>query len=328
MIAQALPMAGQLGRALGIILFACTAFAALPASAHDANPGANLLVTVEEQPTGVPMQLPDDVPGSVPAPGRGSPAASASAGRAARAEVAQASPVTPRTESVPISAAASGASRSRMSREEGPETAQAVRVVVGLTVLAILPALLVCLTAFLRTIIVLSILRHAIGMPETPPNTVLIGLALFLTLFTMSPVLNTLNEQALQPFMSGKLGLEGTYQKASEPLRDFMIRQTREQDLALMVELSKAKRPESMADISNVQLVPAFMLSELRAAFQIGFVIFLPFLLIDLIVSSVLMALGMMMMPPTTVALPLKLLMFVLVDGWSVVLKALMGSFH
>ena len=208
------------------------------------------------------------------------------------------------------------------------DTAQAIRIVVGLTLLAILPALLVCLTSFLRTIIVLSMLRHAIGMPETPPNTVLIGLALFLTLFTMSPVLEKLNTEALQPFMAGKVGVEAAYQKGSAPLREFMVRQTREQDLALMVELSKSKRPESMADISNVQLVPAFMLSELRAAFQIGFVIFLPFLLIDLIVSSVLMALGMMMMPPTTIALPLKILMFILVDGWSVVLKALVGSFH
>lgn len=208
------------------------------------------------------------------------------------------------------------------------ETSQAVRIVVGLTALAILPALLVCLTAFLRIIIVLSMLRHAIGMPETPPNTVLLGLALFLTLFTMSPVLHQLNQDALQPFMAGKLGVEAVYDKGSGPIREFMVRQTREQDLALMVELSKAKRPESMADISNVQLIPAFMLSELRAAFQIGFVIFLPFLLIDLIVSSVLMALGMMMMPPTTVALPLKILMFILVDGWSVVLKALTGSFH
>jgi flagellar biosynthesis protein FliP len=208
------------------------------------------------------------------------------------------------------------------------ETSQAVRVVVGLTLLAVVPALLVCLTSFLRTIIVLSMLRHAIGMPETPPNAVLIGLALFMTLFTMSPVLQNLNDQALRPFLDGKMGLEEVYQKSSEPMRDFMVRQTREQDLALMVELSKAKRPESMADISNVQLIPAFMLSELRAGFQIGFVIFLPFLLIDLIVSSVLMALGMMMMPPTTVALPLKILMFILVDGWSLVLKALVGSFH
>ena len=226
------------------------------------------------------------------------------------------------------SAAEKSKPRGRAASAVPAETAQAVRVVVGLTLLAILPALLVCLTSFLRTIIVLSMLRHAIGMPETPPNTVLIGLALFMTLFIMSPALQNMNDQAVQPFMAGKIGLEAVYEKGSGPMREFMIRQTREQDLALMIELSKAKRPESLADISNVQLIPAFMLSELRAAFQIGFVIFLPFLLIDLIVSSVLMALGMMMMPPTTVALPLKILMFILVDGWSLVLKALVGSFH
>ncbi len=198
----------------------------------------------------------------------------------------------------------------------------------GLTVLAILPALLVCLTSFMRIIIVLSMLRHAIGMPETPPNTALIGLALFLTMFTMSPVLQKINVDAFEPFMAGRIGMEQTYDKGVGPLREFMVRQTREPDLALMVELSKAPVPQTMDDISNVQLIPAFMLSELRAAFQIGFVIFLPFLLIDLIVSSILMALGMMMMPPTTIALPIKILMFILVDGWSLVLKALVGSFH
>jgi flagellar biosynthetic protein FliP len=208
------------------------------------------------------------------------------------------------------------------------DTAQAMRIVLGLSVLAVLPALLVCVTSFLRVIIVLSMLRHAIGMPETPPNPVLIGLALFITLFTMSPVLQALNEQAFQPFMGGQIGMESAYDKAAAPLREFMVRQTREQDLALIIELSKAPLPHGLQDISNVQLIPAFMLSELRAAFQIGFLILLPFLLIDLVVSSVLMALGMMMMPPTTVALPLKVLMFVLIDGWSLVLKALVGSFH
>lgn len=210
----------------------------------------------------------------------------------------------------------------------GTDTSTAVRIVLGLTVLAVLPSLLVCVTAFLRIIIVLSMLRHAIGMPETPPNTALIGLALFLTLFTMSPVLQKVNDEAFTPFMDGKLNTQQAYEKASTPLRDFMVRQTREQDIALMLDLAKAKRPQTMADVSNLQLVPAFMLSELRAAFQIGFVVFLPFLLIDLIVSSVLMALGMMMMPPVTVALPLKILMFILVDGWSLLLKALIGSFH
>ena len=223
---------------------------------------------------------------------------------------------------------ARGTAAAAPAKTPAGETAQALRIVLGLTLLAVLPALLMCLTSFLRIIIVLSMLRHAVGMPETPPNMVLIGLALFLTLFTMSPVLNKVNDEALQPFMSGKQSVEEAYKKGSGPVREFMVRQTREQDLALMVELSKAKTPESMDDISNVQLIPAFMLSELRAGFQIGFVIFLPFLLIDIVVSSLLMALGMMMMPPTTISLPLKILMFVLIDGWSLVLKALVGSFH
>jgi flagellar biosynthetic protein FliP len=256
------------------------------------------------------------------APAKEPPAVAASAPPAApKAPAAAANPARSRTSP---SAAVAPASPSTPATE----TAQALRVVLGLTVLAILPALLVCLTSFLRIIVVLSMLRHAIGMNETPPNTVLIGLALFLTLFTMSPVLQKVNHDAFEPFMAGKLSMEEGYSKGVAPLREFMVRQTREADLALMVELSKAPMPRSMDDISNVQLIPAFMLSELRAAFQIGFVIFLPFLLIDLIVSSVLMALGMMMMPPTTIALPLKILMFILVDGWSLVLKALVGSFH
>ena len=208
------------------------------------------------------------------------------------------------------------------------ETAQALRIVLGLTVLAILPALLVSVTSFLRSIIVLSMLRHALGMQETPPNTALIGLALFLTLFTMAPVLQKINTEAFQPFMTGKQSMEAAYTNGVQPLREFMVRQTREQDLALMVELSKAPAPRTIADVSNVQLIPAFMLSELRAAFQIGFVVFLPFVLIDLVVAAILMALGMMMMPPSTISLPLKILMFVLIDGWGLLIKALVGSFH
>ncbi len=207
-------------------------------------------------------------------------------------------------------------------------TSQAVRVVVMLTGLALVPAMLICTTSFLRIIIVLSMLRHAIGMQETPPNMALIGLALFLTLFTMSAPLQKMNTDAVQPFMEGKLSMQSAFEKANGPMREFMIKQTREQDLALLIELAKAPQPESIDDVSNLQLIPAFMLSELRAAFQIGFVIFLPFLLIDLVVSSILMALGMMMMPPVSISLPLKVLMFVLVDGWSLILKALVGSFH
>ncbi|WP_240204964.1 flagellar type III secretion system pore protein FliP [Variovorax sp. PDNC026] len=273
----------------------------------------------------VPGDAPPAAPPPVVLPAPEAPVAAAPPVATPKTPLAATNPTRPRT-AAPAASTTPSSPASPIT--PATETAQALRVVLGLTVLAILPALLVCLTSFLRIIVVLSMLRHAIGMNETPPNTVLIGLALFLTLFTMSPVLQKVNNDAFEPFMAGKLSMEEGYGKGIAPLREFMVRQTREADLALMVELSKAPMPRSMDDIGNLQLIPAFMLSELRAAFQIGFVIFLPFLLIDLIVSSILMALGMMMMPPTTIALPLKILMFILVDGWSLVLKALVGSFH
>jgi len=206
------------------------------------------------------------------------------------------------------------------------EVALAIKVIVGLTVLSLAPAFLVCVTSFVRIVIVLSMLRHAIGMQETPPNTVLISLALFLTLFTMAPVIERVNTEGVQPYLNGGLQTADALTRGMQPLREFMIRQTREQDLALMVEISRTAMPQTVDEVSNVQLIPAFMLTELRAAFQIGFVIFLPFLLIDLIVSSVLMALGMMMVPPVTISMPLKILMFVLIDGWNLVVKAVVGT--
>jgi flagellar biosynthetic protein FliP len=230
-----------------------------------------------------------------------------------------------------VSSAAAAAGKSATSGfglQSDPGTSQAVRVVLGLTVLAVLPALLVCVTSFLRIVIVLSMLRHAIGMPETPPNPAVIGIAIFLTLFTMAPVLHEVNRDAFEPFMNGAMQLEPAYTKGTAPLREFMAKQTREEDLSLMVELSRAKPPASIEEVSLVQLVPAFMLSELRAAFQIGVLVFLPFVLIDLVVSAVLMALGMVMLPPSSFALPLKILVFVLVDGWALLVKALVGSFH
>ncbi|HYD79900.1 MAG TPA: flagellar type III secretion system pore protein FliP [Paucimonas sp.] len=208
------------------------------------------------------------------------------------------------------------------------EVSSALKIILGLTVLSLVPAILVSMTAFIRIVIVMSMLRHAFGMQETPPNTVLISLSLFLTLFTMMPVLNEINSQAFQPFMNGKLSSKAAAEQGVKPLREFMVRQTREQDLALMVELAKKPEPKTMEDISMVELIPAFMLSELRSAFQIGFVVFLPFLLIDLVVSTILMSLGMMMVPPVTISLPVKILMFVLIDGWSLVVKALLGTFH
>lgn len=207
------------------------------------------------------------------------------------------------------------------------EFSSALKILLGLTVLSLAPAILMSMTSFVRIVIVLSMLRHAIGMQDTPPNTVIISLALFLTFFTMSPALTEMNQSALQPYLAGKLGTEAAVSAGILPLRQFMVRQTREQDLALMVELAKAEQPRTIDDINMVQLIPAFMLSELRSAFQIGFVIFLPFLLIDLVVSSALMALGMMMVPPSSISLPLKILIFVLMDGWNLVVRALLGTF-
>ena len=210
----------------------------------------------------------------------------------------------------------------------GGDTSSALRIFLALTALSFIPAALICMTSFIRIIVVLSMLRHAIGLAETPPNMVLISLALFLTLFSMSPVLEKVNTEAVQPYLDGKLKPMAALDQGKAPLKEFMVRQTREQDLMLMVEMAGAKAPASMDDISMLHLIPAFMLSELRAAFQIGFVIYLPFLLIDLIVSSVLMALGMMMVPPTTISIPMKILLFVLIDGWNIVIRALLGTFH
>lgn len=208
------------------------------------------------------------------------------------------------------------------------EMANALKIALGLTVLSLAPAILVSMTAFTRIIIVLSMIRHGLGMQETPPNSVLVSLALFLTLFTMMPVINEMNTRAYQPFMADKIQMDKALEEGVKPLREFMVRQTREQDLALMVDISKGEPPKTIDDISMVQLIPAFMLSELKSAFQIGFVVFLPFLLIDLIIATVLMSMGMVMVPPVMISLPIKILMFVLIDGWNLVVKSLISSFN
>jgi flagellar biosynthetic protein FliP len=215
-----------------------------------------------------------------------------------------------------------------MDASQGGDLAIPIRILLGLTVLSLAPAILMSMTSFIRIAIVLSMLRTALGLQETPPNTVIVSLALFLTFFTMAPVFDQVNRTALQPYANGKLGAAPALELGVRPLREFMVRQTREQDLALMVELAHAPQPGTVEDISLPQLIPAFMLSELRAAFQIGFVIFLPFLLVDLVVSGALMSLGMMMVPPASIALPVKILLFILIDGWNLVVRALLGTFH
>jgi flagellar biosynthesis protein FliP len=217
----------------------------------------------------------------------------------------------------------------KLASHAGPqEVSSTLKVLLALTVLSLAPSILMCMTAFVRIVIVLSMVRHAMGLQETPPNSVLVSLALFLTLFAMMPVLEQVNAQAVEPYMAGKLSLEQAAPAALDPMRSFMLRQTRQQDIALMVELSKAPAPSNPQEIKTLQLIPAFMLSELRSAFQIAFVVFVPFLVIDLVVSTVLMSLGMMMVPPATIALPLKILMFVLIDGWHILVRALLGTIH
>lgn len=205
---------------------------------------------------------------------------------------------------------------------------QSITILLLLTVLSVAPALLMMLTSFTRIVIVLSLTRNALGLQGIPPNQVIVGLALFLSLFIMSPVLSDLNEVALQPMLKGEISQGEAYKKAEVPLRTFMMKQTRQPELALFVKASGAERPGKPEDVPLTTLAPAFILSELKTAFIIGFIVFIPFLVIDLLVSASLMSMGMMMMPPVLVSLPFKILLFVLVDGWALVVRSLITSFN
>jgi flagellar biosynthetic protein FliP len=203
-----------------------------------------------------------------------------------------------------------------------------VRTALYLSMLAFLPAIVICMTSFVRTVIVLAMVRHAFGMPETPPNVVLISLSLFLTAFTMSPVISRINQEAYQPYMSGQVSTDQALGRGSAPLRDFMLAQTRDSDIEAIYAISKTPVPERPDQVEVLKLAPAFLLNELRVSFTIGFMILLPFLIIDLVVSAILLSLGMMMVPPATISLPIKLLMFVLIDGWRLVIEGVLGSFR
>lgn len=207
------------------------------------------------------------------------------------------------------------------------EVSTALQVLLVLTVLTVAPAILLMTTAFTRIIIVLSFVRQAMGTQNTPPNQVLLGLALFLTFFVMSPTLNTINSQALQPYMQEKINQQLALERSVTVMRDFMFSQVQESELQLFIDITKEQQPADKKEVSSSILIPAFMLSELKRAFQMGFMIYVPFLVIDMLVSSVLMAMGMMMLPPIVISLPFKLLLFVLVDGWQLVVGSLMKSF-
>jgi flagellar biosynthetic protein FliP len=202
-----------------------------------------------------------------------------------------------------------------------------LQILFALTVLTLAPSILIMVTSFTRIVVVLSFVRSALGTQQMPPNQVLVSLAIFLTFFVMSPYLSEINDKALQPYIAGALSQETAYNAALQPIRAFMFKQTRENDLALFVNIAGDNRPESQADVSTFTLIPAFMISELKTAFQIGFLIYVPFIVIDMVVASTLMSMGMMMLPPAMISLPFKVLLFVLVDGWHLIIKSLVDSF-
>ncbi len=211
--------------------------------------------------------------------------------------------------------------------DEPEQVVNTIKVLLLLTLLSLVPAIILMMTSFTRLIVVLSLLRSAIGTQQAPPNQVIIGLALFLTLFVMAPVFQQVNQQAVQPYLNNEISQEQAWENAYSPLRSFMLKQTREKDLALFVRLAEIERPRNEQDLPAHVVIPAFIISELKTAFQIGFMIYVPFLVIDMVVASTLMSMGMFMLPPIMISLPFKILLFVMVDGWHLVVKTLVESF-
>ncbi|MEC0314180.1 flagellar type III secretion system pore protein FliP [Bacillus subtilis] len=213
------------------------------------------------------------------------------------------------------------------SSSDPENVSSTVKLLLLLTVFSVAPGILILMTCFTRIVIVLSFVRTSLATQSMPPNQVLIGLALFLTIFIMAPTFSEINKEALTPLMDNKISLDEAYTKAEEPIKEFMSKHTRQKDLALFMNYAKMDKPESLKDIPLTTMVPAFAISELKTAFQIGFMIFIPFLIIDMVVASVLMSMGMMMLPPVMISLPFKILLFVLVDGWYLIVKSLLQSF-
>lgn len=212
--------------------------------------------------------------------------------------------------------------------EDGQVPSQSVVIILLLSLLAVAPALIIMLTSFTRIVVVLSLVRNAIGVQTVPPNQVIVGLALFLSLFVMAPTLSEINEDALQPLLAGEIETGEAWDEAVGPIRKWMFSQARDDELALFVRAAGDERPAEPDDVSLTALIPAFILSELKTAFIIGFVVFVPFLVIDMVISSALMSMGMMMLPPVLISLPFKLLLFVMVDGWGLITRALLTSFN
>lgn len=212
--------------------------------------------------------------------------------------------------------------------QQPQDVASTLGIFLLLTILSLAPAILILMTSFTRIVIVLSFVRTSLSTQQMPPNQVIVGLALFLTFFIMAPVIGDVNHNAVQPYMKGKITQKVAINKAEEPIKEFMAKQTRQKDLALFLSYGHYDKPKSVKDIPLTALVPAFTISELKTAFQMGFMIFIPFLIIDMVVASVMMAMGMMMVPPVMISLPFKILLFVMVDGWYLIVKSLLISYQ
>lgn len=212
--------------------------------------------------------------------------------------------------------------------EKPEEAAVALEIVFLMTILTLAPSILILMTSFTRIVVVLSFLRHALATHTMPPNQVIVGMALFLTAFIMMPVITQINESALQPYMEEKIDYKEALDNAMQPIRNFMLRQCDEKDVALFVRVSKNPQPRNVDDLPNEVILPAFVISELKTAFMIGFIVYIPFLIIDMVVASVLLSMGMMMLPPVMISLPFKIILFVLVDGWNLVVQQLVMSFQ
>jgi flagellar biosynthetic protein FliP len=239
---------------------------------------------------------------------------------------ASAAPTDPVAPTAPVAPVVPGAGSVGISIGNGSPSSS-ITLILAITVLSIAPSVLLLCTSFTKIIVVLALTRNALGLPSSPPNQVLTGIALFLTLFVMGPVFSDINDVAVQPYMNGKVTVSQAYDAGVVPLREFLLDNTREDELKLMIGLSGEEKPAKAEEVSMTTLIPAFVLSELKSAFIIGLVVFIPFLVLDMLVSAALMAMGMMMVPPTVVSLPFKLLLFVVVDGWALITTALVGSY-
>ena len=212
--------------------------------------------------------------------------------------------------------------------ENPQDVSSTLQVIALLTILTIAPGILMMTTSFIRIVVVIGFLRNALATQNVPPNQIILGLAMFMTFYIMAPYWSAANENGIQPYLAGEISQEEAIEKTIEPIREFMFKQTRESDLALFVNLSESERPESQDEVSTFVLIPAFMISELKTAFQIGFMIYVPFIVIDMIVATTLMSMGMMMLPPVMISMPFKILLFVMIDGWHLLIDSLIVSFR